>query len=97
MKDRAQQYHPATRLIHGRMKSEAWEYGHPLVPPISASTTFRLDSSRRGALGFQEYAHTGEPDHHIYIYDRLREPNKEMLEEDLALAAGGEGRPCTTL
>ncbi len=90
MKDRAEQYHPATRLIHGRMKSEAWEYGHPLVPPISASTTFRLDSSRRGALGFQEYAHTDEPDHHIYIYDRLREPNKEMLEEDLAMAAGGE-------
>ena len=90
MKDRAQHYHPTTRLIHGRMQSEAWEYGHHLVPPISTSTTFRLDSSRRGALGFQEYARTDEPDHHIYIYDRLREPNKDMLEEDLALAAGGE-------
>ncbi|NBC15791.1 MAG: cystathionine gamma-lyase, partial [Bacteroidetes bacterium] len=83
-------YRPTTRLIHGRMRSDAWEYGHHLVPPISTSTTFRLDSTGRGAQGFQEYAHADHPDHHIYIYDRLREPNKDLLEENLAMAAGGD-------
>ncbi len=90
MPDKATSYAPTTRLIHGRMQSDAWEYGHHLVPPISTSTTFRLDSTGRGAQGFQEYAHHGEPDAHIYIYDRLREPNKDLLEESLALAEGGE-------
>ncbi|MFQ5571270.1 MAG: trans-sulfuration enzyme family protein [Rhodothermales bacterium] len=90
MKDRAAKYDPATRLIHGRMRSDAWEYGHHLVPPISTSTTFRLDSTGRGAQGFQEYACAGAPDHHIYIYDRLGEPNKDLLEENLALAENGE-------
>ncbi len=90
MEDTTKRYNPATRLIHGRMQSAAWEYGHHLVPPISTSTTFRLDSTYRGALGFQEYAHADRPDHHIYIYDRLREPNKDLLEESLALAENGE-------
>ena len=90
MRDPAESYSPTTRLIHGRMQSDAWEYAHHLVPPISTSTTFRLDSAGRGAMGFQEYAHHGGPDHHIYIYDRLREPNKDLLEENLALAEGGE-------
>lgn len=81
-------YDPTTHLIHGRMRSDAWEYGHHLVPPISTSTTFRLDSTVRGAMGFQEF---GSPeDSHIYIYDRLHEPNKDMLEERLAAAEGGE-------
>ena len=83
-------YDPTTQLIHGRMRTEAWEYGHHLVPPISTSTTFRLDSTGRGAMGFEEYAHPEVPDHHIYIYDRLREPNKDMLEERLAAAEGGD-------
>lgn len=83
-------YDPATRLIHGQMRTEAWEYGHHLVPPISTSATFRLDSSVRGAMGFQDYGQTDRADQHIYIYDRLREPNKDMLEENLAQAEGGE-------
>jgi cystathionine beta-lyase/cystathionine gamma-synthase len=83
-------YGVASRLIHGRDRSEAWEYGHHLVPPISTSATFRLDSTRRGALAFQEYADADRTDHHIYIYDRLREPNKDLLEEELADAEGGE-------
>ncbi len=90
MEDPDRTYDPTTQLIHGRMRSDAWEYGHHLVPPISTSTTFRLDSTLRGATGFQEYGHPEVPDHHIYIYDRLREPNKDMLEERLAVAEGGE-------
>jgi len=83
-------YARESRLIHGRMQSEAWEYSHHLVPPISTSATFRLDSSMRGAAAFEEYAQHDRPDHHIYIYDRLREPNKDLLEEALADAEGGE-------
>jgi cystathionine beta-lyase/cystathionine gamma-synthase len=90
MDDSDRQYDPTTRLIHGRMRSEAWEYGHHLVPPISTSTTFRLDSTSRGAMGFEEFGHSEGPDHHIYIYDRLHEPNKDLLEERLATAEGGE-------
>ena len=83
-------YQTESCLIHGRMHSESWEYDHHLVPPITRSTTFRLDSTTRGAQGFAEYAHAEGPDHHIFIYDRLREPNKDMLEERLAVAARGE-------
>ncbi|GIV60529.1 aminotransferase class I/II-fold pyridoxal phosphate-dependent enzyme [Rhodocaloribacter litoris] len=83
-------YQPTTRLIHGRMHSAAWEYSHHVVPPISTSTTFRLDSQVRGAQGFRTYGHEEESGQPIYIYDRLREPNKDLLEENLAMAEGGE-------
>ncbi len=88
MESKRSTYDPTTHLIHGRMRSDAWEYGHHLVPPISTSTTFRLDSTARGAAGFREFG--SEEDSHIYIYDRLHEPNKDMLEERLAAAEGGE-------
>ena len=41
-------------------------------------------------MAFQEFADSDKLDHHIYIYDRLREPNKDLLEEALADAEGGE-------
>lgn len=90
MKQDEGKYHPTTRLIHGRHRSEAWEYGHHLVPPISTSSTFRLDSVVRGAMGFQEFARSDQDDHHIYIYERLGEPNKDLLEENLAMAERGD-------
>jgi len=62
---------------------------------VSASATFRLESAQRGALGFLQFAHTVNNEEvevkaPIYIYDRLGEPNKEMLEEHLAYAEQGE-------
>jgi cystathionine beta-lyase/cystathionine gamma-synthase len=90
MSDPMHAYDPTTRLIHGQMKSDAWEYSHHLVPPISTSSTFRLDSTWRGAQGFQEYGQLEQAGDPIYIYDRLREPNKDLLEEHLALAERGE-------
>lgn len=90
MHENPETYRHRTRLIHGRMQSAAWEYNHHLVPPISTSTTFRLDSVVRGAEGFQAYARPGQEAHHIYIYDRLGEPNKDLLEENLAMAEDGE-------
>ncbi len=49
-------YHPSTRFIHGRMHSEHWQYNDHIVPPISSSAAYRLESSARGAEGFIEFA-----------------------------------------
>ncbi|MGA9120722.1 MAG: aminotransferase class I/II-fold pyridoxal phosphate-dependent enzyme [Bacteroidota bacterium] len=88
-------YSAETRLIYGKMDDPRWDYSHHLLPPISSSATYRLDSAQRGAQGFMEFAHSSEeltvtsraP---IYIYDRLGEPNKDMLEENLAFAECGD-------
>jgi methionine-gamma-lyase len=95
LKDRSGRYSVETRLIYGEWQDPYWDYSHHLLPPISASATFRLDSAQRGAQGFTEFAHSSDdlkvttraP---IYIYDRLGEPNKDMLEESLAFAEGGD-------
>lgn len=82
--------------VHGSAKTKAWEFSHHLVPPMTASTTFRLQSLKRGADGFQLFANpkqfekslqNNEP---IWIYDRLEEPSSKMLEEQLAKMENGE-------
>lgn len=94
MKDKKdKKYTMETHLIYGRAFTEKWDYNHHVVPPISSSTTFRLDSVERGAKGFSEFGNTcflPDGEKPIYIYDRLGEPNKEILEENLALAEMGE-------
>ena len=86
-------YRMRTHLIHGNYASKKWDYNHHVVPPISSSATYRLSSAHRGAQGFFEFA--GESTDFvqhvpIYIYDRLDEPTRGMLEENLAYAEGGE-------
>lgn len=88
-------YSIETQLIYGKAKSKKWDYNHHVIPPISSSATFRLDTAKRGAQGFMEFAHHTEDQKiescaPIYIYDRLGEPNKELLEENLATAEGGD-------
>ncbi len=91
-------YRLRSRMIHGRSHTEHWDYDHHVVPPMTASATFRLDSARRGARGFEEFAElatvTGLPHPPIYIYERLGEPNGDMLEENLAVAENGEMALC---
>lgn len=85
-----EKYSFETRLIYGKSFTKEWDYSHHVVPPMSSSATFRLDSVRRGAKGFSEF---GQEDGHlspIYIYDRLGEPNNDMLEDVLAIAEQGE-------
>jgi cystathionine beta-lyase/cystathionine gamma-synthase len=82
-------------LIYGQMVDPLWDYSHHLLPPISSSATFRLDSAQRGAQGFMEFAHSTDEVQvkskaPIYIYDRLGEPNKDMLEQNLAYAEGAD-------
>lgn len=85
-------YSMETHVIYGKSISDKWDYSHHVTAPISSSTTFRLDSSERGAHGFQQFAHTDEfgDEAPIFIYDRLGEPNKDMLEENLAYVEKGE-------
>jgi cystathionine beta-lyase/cystathionine gamma-synthase len=91
-----QEYKLTTRLVHGPEHSAKWDFSHHVVPPLSSSTTYRLDSAKRGARGFQEFGQlvsdTGEMP--IYIYDRLDEPTRSILEGELAEMEGGEA--CVT-
>lgn len=90
---RKEDYRMRTHLIHGNFESKKWDFDHHVVPPISHSTTFRLSSLHRGAQGFVQFASAEEAlSGHIpiYIYDRLDEPTRSMLEESLAYAEGGQ-------
>ena len=90
-------YHLRSRLIHGASRTQHWDYNHHVVPPITSSATFRLDSARRGAQGFEDFGVSCElpvDREHIYIYERLGEPNGDMLEENLAAAESGEMALC---
>lgn len=86
-------YSMDTHIIYGKNITAKWDYSHHVVSPISSSTTFRLDSVERGAEGFITFANTPgmrEDETPIYIYDRLGEPNKDILEENLAYVEKGE-------
>lgn len=85
-------YRVSSKLIHGpELMTKQWDFSHHVVPPQSSSVTYAVSSAQRGALGFIQFA--SDKDVHktpILIYDRLEEPNRNMLEERLALAEGGE-------
>src|ERR1051325_10437932 len=86
-----------TRLIHGASRTPKWDYSHHVIPPLTSSATFRLSSSQRGAKGFFEFACdriATERHVPIYIYDRLDEPTRAMLEENLATAEKGDVAIC---
>ncbi len=86
-------YSMETHLIYGKNVTNKWDYSHHVLPPISSSVIYRLDSVERGAEGFLEFANspvTGENPKPIYIYDRLGEPNKDILEENLAYVEKGD-------
>ncbi len=85
-----EQYRLRTRLIHGSFATGRWDYDHHVVPPQSSSASYRLSSVHRGAQGFVEFASPESRRAPIYIYDRLDEPSRGMLEENLAVAEGGE-------
>lgn len=89
-------YKPTTRLVHGPSYSSKWDFSHHVTPPLSSSTTYRLDSVKRGARGFTEFggyvADRGEAP--VYIYDRLDEPTRSILEGELADVEGAEA--CAT-
>src|SRR5215467_6022810 len=90
-------YRMRTQLIHGSVETTRWDYDHHVIPPISSSTTYRLSSAHRGVQGFLDFAHddvNAAKRVPIYIYDRLDEPTRGMLEENLAAAENGETAVC---
>ncbi len=93
------EYQRETRLIHGKFHSPHWDYKDHMVPPMSSSAAYRLESAERGAQGFIEFANP-EYDRHkeppILIYDRLEEPSRSMLEDNLAEVEEGDCAVCFT-
>jgi cystathionine beta-lyase/cystathionine gamma-synthase len=89
-------YSVSTHLVHGPSRSVKWDFSHHVVPPLSSSTTYRLDSVARGAKGFADFGAlvTDAGDEPVYIYDRLDEPTRSILEGQLAQLEGGES--CVT-
>src|SRR5579864_7430477 len=90
---KADAYSMSSLLIHGYARDKHWDFRHHVVPPLSSSTAYRLDSAARGARGFAEFGTETDGDEGrtpIYIYDRLAEPARDMLEEALAIAERGE-------
>jgi len=86
-------YSMQTHMIYGKNISSKWDYSHHVVAPLSSSVIFKLDSVERGAEGFLEFANSkqfGDDFTPIYIYDRFGEPNKDLLEENLAYVEKGE-------
>jgi methionine-gamma-lyase len=85
-------YSVPTRLIYGESFTSTWDYKFHVVPPITASSTFRLESTMRGAQGFEDVGRFRGTNGHdpIYVYDRLGDPNNDMLQQSLALAEQGE-------
>jgi len=93
-KPRREDYKPRTHLIHGSFQTEKWDYNHHINPPMSASASFRLSSLRRGLDAFAHFGEEAGQQNPIYVYDRLDEPTRGMLEENLAYAEGGEIAVC---
>jgi cystathionine beta-lyase/cystathionine gamma-synthase len=83
-------YSIRSQFIHGDYFSRHWNYNHHVVPPISASATYRLASLRRGAEGFESFGAEVDPTEEILIYDRLQEPTSGMLEDRLADAESAQ-------
>ena len=45
-------YKKTTRIVHGAARTGRWDYSHHVVPPLTASATFRLESvKQRGGVG----------------------------------------------
>ncbi len=84
-------------LVHGKFMSATWDFEHHVVPPISSSSAYRLESAERGEAGFCGFSDPAERAHRrskIFIYDRLDEPTRAMLEERLAYAEEGRFAVC---
>ena len=90
-------YSIQSRLIYGRSYTGAWDFKHHVIPPVTTSSAFRLDTAARGAEGFGAFGKipsadsTSDP---IYLYDRMGEPNTDLLQDALSMAEGGES--CVT-
>ncbi|UCD57382.1 MAG: aminotransferase class I/II-fold pyridoxal phosphate-dependent enzyme [Candidatus Hydrogenedentota bacterium] len=89
---KAEGYAKQTRLVHGDWKQAKADYSHALVPPISSSVTYSLDTSVFGGKRPMEFLMELEDLSQLpfYIYARFDDPTCSLLEHKIALAEGGE-------
>ncbi|MDE2238258.1 MAG: aminotransferase class I/II-fold pyridoxal phosphate-dependent enzyme, partial [Elusimicrobia bacterium] len=84
-------YRKTTWIVHGAGRTRKWDFAHHVVPPMTSSSTYRLQSAERGARGFRDYGKpVGDQGGPVYIYDRLDDPTRELLEGELARLENGE-------
>ena len=83
-------YSKETFLVHGKAHDLHWEFDHHVIPPITASTTFKMGDSQRGYDGFMKFGTPGNTDDPIYLYDRLGEPTVSLLEHRFREIEGGD-------
>lgn len=96
-KGKKNDYSVKSFLIHGRQRTRAWDYTHHIIPPLSSSTAYRLDTAERGAKGFEGLADPSTSDFRksrVYVYERMDEPARSMLEDQLAYVEGGDIGMC---
>ena len=87
------EYSEESRLIYGKAVSERWNFERHVIPPLSMSTNFRFASAAEGSRAFTTFARRAEGadvGRFDYVYDRLDEPNKDLLEEHVAIAERGD-------
>jgi methionine-gamma-lyase len=90
-------YSKRSFLVHGKYMSAKWDFEHHVVPPVSSSSTYRLETAERGEAGFCGFSDPAVRAHRrseIFIYDRLDEPTRAMLEERLAFVEDGRFAVC---
>jgi cystathionine beta-lyase/cystathionine gamma-synthase len=89
-------YRMRSKMIHGSFVTKRWDYDHHVIrpsrprPPSAELGGARRRRVRRVRLEAAALDYRVP----IYIYDRLDEPTRGMLEENLALAE--EGDICVT-
>jgi cystathionine beta-lyase/cystathionine gamma-synthase len=88
----ADAYTKQSRLVHGDWKQAKLDYSHAMVPPVSSSVTYSMDTSVFGGKRPLEFLMQLEDLSQLpfYIYSRFDDPTSSLLEHKVALAEGGE-------
>jgi cystathionine beta-lyase/cystathionine gamma-synthase len=88
----AENYSRQSRLVHGDWKQSQIDYTRAIVPPISSSVTYSMDSAVFGGKSPMEFLMSLEDWSRLpfYVYSRFDDPTSSLLEHKLALAEGGE-------
>jgi len=89
--ENAESYTKQTRLVHGDWQQAKLDYSHALVPPISSSVTYGMDTSVFGGKKPLEFLMELDDLSKLpfYIYSRFDDPTSSLLEHKIAVAEGG--------
>ncbi len=90
--EKAKEYGKQSRLIHGDWRQSAIDYSRAMVPPVSSSATYGMDTSVFGGKRPLDFLMELEDLTRLpfYIYTRFDDPTNSLLEDRIALAEGGE-------